>query len=402
MRRVFFFLGIQLLITSAMNPVFSQDASKSEGYVFKEVKRLPATSVKDQFRSGTCWSFAATSFIESELLRMGKGEYDLSEMFSVYYSYYEKAIKYARLHGNASVGSGGEGHDVINVLAKYGMLPEEIYSGKNMGQDKHVHGEMDEVIKAYMDAVIENPNRELTTSWAGGLEGILKAYLGEIPAEFSYKGKSYNPKSFAASLGINLDDYISIGSYTHHPFYSRFIIEIPDNWAWGSIYNVPLEDLSRIANNAIDKGYTVAWAADVSEKGFSWSKGVAIVPEILPQDLSGTEQSRWESLTEREKNEMMYKFDKPGREKQITQELRQKAFDSYLTTDDHLMHIVGKATDQNGKPYFIVKNSWEPKGHIYNGYLYSSEPYFQYKTIFIMIHKNALPDDIAAKLGVKK
>lgn len=402
MKRLFMLLSLQAILFALVFPAQAQDNAKPDGYIFKEEKRLPATPVKDQFRSGTCWSFAGLSFVESELLRMGKGTHDLSEMFVVYHTYLDKARKYVRLHGSLNMGAGGAAHDVLNVMAAYGIVPEEVFDGKNIGQEKHVHAEMDEVIKSFVETIIKNPNRELTPAWFPALEGILKAYLGNYPTEFTYQGKKHTPKSFATSLGFNPGDYVSVGSFTHQPYYSPFIIEIPDNWAWGSIYNLPLDEFTRVADHALDKGFTIAWTADVGEKGFSWGKGIAIVPEMQPEDLSGTEQVRWATLTDRERNDMMYRFDKPGREKLITPELRQKAFDNHTTTDDHLMHIIGKASDQNGNPYYIVKNSWEPKGHIYEGYMYASRPYFQYKSICIMVHKSALPDDIAKKLGIKK
>ncbi len=377
----------------------SQD--KKEGYLFKEDFRLPATSVKNQYRSGTCWSFSGLSFLESELLRSGKGEYDLSEMFVVRMTYYEKAIKYVRMHGHNNFAAGGEFHDIIHVIKKYGIVPEEVYPGLLEGESKHIHGEMDEVLADYVKGVIKNRNKKLSKEWIKGLEGILDAYLGKVPEKFTYKGKEYTPRTFAESLGLNWDDYVGITSFTHHPFYTSFAIEIPDNWAWGEVYNVPLDDMMEIINNALKKGYTVAWASDVSEKGFNWKKGIAIVPEKDFEDLTDLEQARWSEMTPEEKDALIYHFNQPGKEKTITQELRQEAFDNYTTTDDHGMHIVGMAHDQNGTLYYIVKNSWGSTGHIYDGYFYASEAFVRYKTTLIMVNKHSIPARIRKKLDME-
>lgn len=307
-----------------------------------------------------------------------------------------------RLHGKFNLAGGGAFTDITNCLRDYGLVPESVYPGKVINEDGHVHGEMDNVLKSYTDAVIENKNRKLTPVWHDGFKKILDTYLGEIPENFTYEGKDYTPKSFAEELGLNADDYIGISSYTHHPFYETFILEVPDNWSWDPYYNVPVDDLIAIMDNAIENGYTVAWAADISEKGFSWKNGLAIVPELDIANMSDSEVSKWDKLTRSEQEKRIYDFAKPGKEKEITQEMRQVAFDNYETTDDHGMHIVGIAKDQNGTKYYYVKNSWNIKDeYAFDGYFYASEAYVRYKTMDIMIHKDAVPKKIAEKLGLK-
>ncbi|MBS3807740.1 MAG: aminopeptidase, partial [Bacteroidales bacterium] len=346
---------------------FSQDEGKN-GYEFTTVKRLDATSVKDQHRSGTCWSFSALSMLESEMLRMGKETTNLSEMWIVRHAYSDKARKYVRFHGHLNFAAGGAFHDVTNMIRDNGIVPEEAYPGLKYGTDQHVHGELDAVLKGYVDQVLKNRNSELTPVWHEGFDKLLDTYLGETPETFTYKGREYTPKTFASEyVGINPDDYVELSSYTHHPFYSRFILEVPDNWAYDRVYNVPMDELMEVMYNSIEQGYTIAWAADVSDKGFSWNNGVAVVPTRDFEDMSDTEKAKWEELTEEEKQQMLYNFDGPGEEKKITQQMRQQAFNNYNTTDDHGMHITGIARDQNGTRYFIVKNSWSDEDHIYDG-----------------------------------
>ncbi|MFZ5942098.1 MAG: aminopeptidase C [Bacteroidota bacterium] len=378
-------------------------AQKSgSGYTFSNEKRLPASPVKNQYRSGTCWSFASVSFLESELLRTGKGMYDLSEMFLVHNCYGEKADKYVRMHGKTNFGPGGLTGDMLAIWKDYGLLPEEAYSGLVIGEENHIHGEMDEVLKDYVDGVIKNENNKLTPVWKKGFDLLVDTYLGYYPEEFTYNGKNYTPKSFAADLGLDPDDYVMITSFTHHPFYSSFILEIPDNWRWSEMYNVPLDEMMQIADNALKNGYTVSWDADVSEKGFNWNLGLALMPSEEIMFLSNLEQARWSELSPKEKQSLIYDFSTPKKEMFISQEIRQKAFDNYTTTDDHLMHIIGTAQDQNGTPFYIVKNSWGTDGHVYDGYFYASLPYLQSKTLFFMVHKDAVPAPIARKLGLKK
>ncbi|MDD2191893.1 MAG: C1 family peptidase [Bacteroidales bacterium] len=376
---------------------FAQDKKEEKGYKFTIVKENPSTPARDQSRSGTCWSFAGLSLLESELIKTGKGEIDLSEMWIVRHAYMEKAERYVRFHGNINFSSGGGFHDITEMIKKYGIVTEEAYPGLNYGVEKHNHGELDAILEAFMKSIITQ--KTISPAWKTAFNGLLDAYFGERPKDFAYKGLTYTPESFAKHLGLNMDDYIEIGSFTHHPFYSKFIIEIPDNWMLGSIYNVPLNEMMDIIDNAIENGYTVGWGSDVSEKGFSWKNAVAIVPDEDKSDLSGTERDKWEKLTPAEKAKANYSFDGTAKEKTITQEMRQEAFDNYNTTDDHGMQLVGIAKDQNGNKFYKVKNSWGTESQ-YDGYFFASESFIKYKTIDIMINKNALSKPMKKKLGL--
>ena len=394
-------LTVAILISMIVSGQDIKEGVKDSGYQFTPIKEIPCTPIKDQYRSGTCWSFSGLGFLEAEMLRLGKPSVDLSEMFIVYHSYSDKAVKYVRLHGSLNFGAGGAFHDVTNVIRKYGIVPEEVYRGLNYGEEKHVHGELDRLLLDNVKAVVENPNKKLTTAWHEVFNSTLNTYLGELPNTFKYQGKEYTPQSFAKDfVGLNMDDYVEITSFTHHPFYSKFIIEIPDNWSWDQVYNVPLNEMEEIIDNSISTGYTVAWAADVSEKGFSTSqKGVAVIPVADTINMTNAEITKWEKETEKEKNEELYKLAKPGKEKVITQELRQIDFDNYQTTDDHGMLIVGLAKDQAGNIYYKVKNSWG-NYNSFDGYFYASKPYVEYKTTSIMVHKDAIPKNIRKKLNL--
>lgn len=393
--------GLVLILVFLLSVSFMANAQEeTNGYEFKIKKEVKTTPVKNQFRSGTCWSFSAISFLESEMLLAGKPEVDLSEAWVIRHSYSDKAKSYVRWNGSLNFAGGGAFHDVTECIKKYGIVPEEVYNGLNYGTDKFVHAEFDAVLKGYMDEVIKNKNKTLSTAWHNGLNGILDAYLGERVEKFTYKGKEYTPKTFAAEFtGINPDDYIEISSYTHHPYYSKFILEVPDNWMMHQVYNVTLDDFIEIIDNSIEMGHSVAWGGDVSEKGFSWKKGVAIVPDVEYEETSGTDKERLTGLTTKEKNEILYSFEKPVKELEITPELRQEAFDNYQTTDDHGMHIVGIAYDQTGNKFYKVKNSWDTN-NIYDGYIYMSEAFIKYKLMDVMIHKSVVPKDIAKKLGL--
>lgn len=372
--------------------------AKKEGYVFTDIKRLPVTNVKSQDRAGTCWAWSMTSFLESEMMRRGKDSVSLSPMFIVWNTYDAKADRYVRLHGSMNFGQGGSGSDVLWAIRERGIVPLETYKGLNYGEDVHVHGEMDKVMKAYLDAVVSNPNRKLSTAWKRGFTGIEDAYLGEVPAKFTWKGKEYTPETFAKdATGLDMDDYVSLTSYTHHPFYTRFAIEVPDNWMNDQSYNIPLDELMSVLDKAIDNGYSFFWGTDVSEAGFS-RNGLAVVPVADTKDMTDAEIAKWVKLPKAQQTAQLMK--KPGKEKEITQELRQKEYDNYQTTDDHGMHVMGKAVDQLGNKYFIVKNSWGKYGD-YEGYLYASYPFVAYKTMNVIIHKDALPKDLRKKLGIK-
>lgn len=314
---------------------------------------------------------------------MGKKQYDLSEMYIVRHTYEKKAVQYARMHGNSTFAPGGEYGDLINGVKEVGLVPDNIYPGLNYGETKHNHNEMDGGLLAYMDAVIKSP--KLTTAWLGGVNGILDSYLGKNPETFSYEGKTYTPVSFFKELGINPDDYIIFTSFSHHPFYKQFALEIPDNWGLDQFYNVPLNDFMQIIDNAVNNGYTVAWASDMSDRGFSMKEGVAIIPE-----------KNWSDMTPEESASV---FKGPHPEKVITQELRQKEFDNYTTTDDHGMHIVGAATDQSGNTFYKVKNSWGVMGK-YDGFIYVSKPYIMLRSTNCMVNKKAIPEAIAKKMGI--
>lgn len=400
MRKLFLFALLFTIV--AVFPVSSQDVKpEPEGFRFTDELILPATPVKNQHRTGTCWAFSTLSFFESEMLRLKKPVVDLSEMFVVYHTYSEKADKYVRMQGNTNFAGGGACHDVAHVIRQYGIVPEEIYKGLQYGEEKHVHGEMDAMLKEQMDAVVKNPNRKISPVWRETVLSTLEAYLGKIPARFDYNGKSYSPQSFSREfVGLNMDDYVEITSFTHHPFYTSFVLEVPDNWSWDRVYNVPLAELEEIIDHSLRSGYTVAWAADISEKGFLTSnKGVAVVPVKKTEDMTNAEILRWEKLSDREKEEETYRIDKPGPELEITQELRQIEFDSQQTTDDHGMHIFGLAKDQTGKIYYKVKNSWGDYNK-FGGYFYVSKAYVNYKTTSVMVHKDAIPVSIRVKLGI--
>ena len=379
------------------------DTTSAEGYRFTDTKIIPTTPVKDQSRSGTCWCFSTLSFLESEILRAGGPALHLSEMWIVRHSFMDKAEKYVRMHGTINFAEGGASHDVTAGIKAHGIVPFEVYPGLNYGTEKPDFHELSVVLKAYLDAVVKTGDKSgkaLSTAWKRGFDAILDEYFGPLPETFTYEGKEYTPETFAAQLPIDLDNYIDISSFTHHPFYSQFIIEVPDNWMWGTVYNVPLDEMMQIIDHALEQGYTVSWGTDVSEKGFSRTKAIGIVPEADTESMSGTEAERWGKLTDKEKEAALYKFDKPGKERTITQQMRQTAFDNYETTDDHGMLIMGTATDQAGNRYYKVQNSWNVLPP-YDGFWYFSRPFVAYKTTSIMVNKQALPKEIARKLGLK-
>lgn len=390
------FTSVFMLAAILSSSMYAQD---NDGYQFTTVKEVKISPVKNQNRTGTCWCFSGLGFLESELLRMGKGEYDLSEMFIVNHSYKDKADKYVRLHGYLNFAQGGSFGDVLYAAKHYGLVPESVMNGLNYGENMHVHGEMESAAANYLEAIIKNPNRKLSTAWKKGFDGIIDAYLGELPEKFTYNGKEYTPKSFAEELGLNIDDYVSLTSFTHHPFYSAFPIEVQDNWRWDLSYNLPIDELMQVFDNAINNGYSIAWASDVSEKGFS-RNGVAVAADIESMERSGSDQDRWLGLSQTQKDQEIKKMlEKPCQEIKVTQELRQEEYDNYKTTDDHGMLIYGIAKDQTGKKFYMVKNSWGTDSK-YKGTWYASETFVAFKTMNIVVHKNAIPKEIRAKLGI--
>ncbi len=396
-------IALLLALGSVMSsaPADSAAIDSVERFVFTDVISVPTTSVKDQNKSGTCWCFSGTSFYEDEIMRAGGDSLDLSEMYTVRKCYEDKADRYVRMYGQANFAAGGSVLDVSYVWRTYGVMPEEAYRGLNYGEDKHVHGELDAILSSMVKDVVRKPGGKVSPVWRKAFAGVLDAYLGEVPETFTYKGKTYTPQSFAKSLGVSPDDYVAVTSFTHHPFYKPFVLEIADNWLWEPYENVPLNEMKAIVDNALANGYTVAWAADVSEDGFKWKDGVAVMPKAKNQaDMTGTELSRWVKLSDKERKDDRYNFTGPVEEIEVTQESRQQMFDSQETTDDHGMVIVGTATDQKGNRYYKVKNSWDTN-QVYGGYLYVSEPYFLAKTVDIYVNKAAVPDGIAKKMGLR-
>jgi bleomycin hydrolase len=352
-----------IFVNSSAQKKNTSQARSEKGYKFTPVIELKATSVKDQAATSTCWSFATTSFIESELLRMGKGEYDLSEMYIVRYNYIDKLKDNYIRRGKGNLGQGSLSHDWMIEFEENGIVPDEYYTGLNYGSVSHNHNEFNAFVNAVSAVPIEKSFE--SAQYEKIVNSILDIYLGKVPENFIYKGVNYTAKSFAASLGINPEDYIEITSFTHFPFYKQAVLEVPDNWRMEKFYNVPLDELIQIIDYSMSKGYTVNWDGDTSEKGFSHSDGVANIPEVF-----------------------------------ITQEMRQSGYENSITTDDHSMHLTGIVKDQNGTKYYVTKNSWGTGNNPSGGYLNMSETYVRAKTIFIMVHKNAIPPAIKTKLGI--
>ncbi len=356
-------------------------------YQFTPLKVLESTAIQNQGMTGTCWSFSGLSFFESELIRMGKGkEFNLSEMFVARKSYPLKADNYMRMHGKTNLGEGGGFPDVLHVIKQYGMVPEEAYTGKKDASAPHNHQLLETTIKNILLPATPEAQKVDFNFLHNTIEAACDEYLGKVPETFTYKGKSYTAKTYSEAMGINPNDYVFLTSFTHHPFYSQFALEVPDNWNWELMYNIPLNELQETMSSAINNGYTWAWAADVSEKGFMYADGLAIVNEI-PYAKMSDEQKKSQST-------------QPQKQLTITQEMRQKAFDNYETQDDHGMHAIGTAKDQNGTLYYIIKNSWGTDLNQCDGYFYASESYVLYKTTSIMIHKKALSTTLAKKLGI--
>lgn len=394
MKRMIVFAAILTIAAGAFAQT-PETVKKAPEYQFTVVKENPVTSIKNQYRSGTCWCFSALSFVESEILRQKGIETDLSEMFVINHSYFDRGVKYVRLDGYLNFAAGSSFGDVFEVIKDYGIVPETVYSGMNYGTELPVQAEMDAGLKGYISEIVKNPNKKLTTAWKIALQAILDAYLGEIPASFEDNGKIYTPETYRDYLGIDVNDYVNLTSFTHHPFYEPFVIEVCDNWRWGTAYNIPIDELMKVMYDAIDKGYTIAWGSDVSEKGFT-RDGLATVPDIDVKPTVGSDQEHWVGKAADEKKDVP----SVNKEKEITQEMRQEAYDNKTTTDDHGMHIYGVAKDQNGNKFFMVKNSWGKAGK-YDGVWYASDAFVKYKTLNIVVHKDALPKDLKKKLGIK-
>ncbi len=395
MKKFLVFLSLALVCSAS----FAQrrPTAALPDYQFTTVKANPITSVKNQNNSGTCWAFSAISFFESEAIRLGKItdtlKYpDFSEFFVVSHSYAERADKYVRLDGNLTFGAGSEADDVLHVIRDHGIVTNEAMTGMNYGTELPVQGELDSVLKSIVSAVVKNPNRKLSTAWKRSFQAVLDEYLGKCPETFTVNGKEYTPASYRDAMKINPDDYVTLTSFTHHPFYTRFAIEVCDNWRWDEAYNVPIDEFMSVLDNAINNGYTVAWGADVSHPGFT-RDGLAVNIDVKASS-AGSDREHWVGKEE----------GKPAPvsviEKDATQELRQEEFDNKTLTDDHGMHIYGIAKDQDGKKYYMVKNSWGESGK-YKGIWYATESFVRGQSLDFMIHKDALPKDLKAKLGIK-
>ncbi len=394
-------LALMAMVAVGASAEEKKDSAASNKPVFTVIKENPITSIKDQNRSGTCWAYSTLSFFESEILKKTGKTYDLAENFVVSHTYMDRAIAAVRMHGDISFSQGGSSYDPLYCAVNYGLIPENAMAlpGTPQGDSLNNFNEFFLCMTPYVEAIAKSEAKKLTPQWKKGLQGIIDAYLGEKPEKFMYEGKEYTPQTFAASLGLNWDDYVSISSFTHHPFWKTFVVEVQDNWRWKPSYNVPMEDMMRIIDNAIMNGYTIMWGGDVSEDGFT-RKGLGIAYDTKAvQSLTGSDAARWLRLTPAKKTE---KFDSLGvnaPEIVPTQEMRQEGYDNWTTTDDHGMHIYGIAKDQNGREYYMVKNSWGEYGD-YKGTWYMTKAFVAYKTMDYMVNKNAIPKDIRKKLGI--
>lgn len=387
---------LTIAIVSCLGGFAQKDTT---GFVFTTIKENKITSVKNQNRSSTCWAYSALGFLEAELLRLNKGDHDFSEMFVVYHTMLDRAVNYVRLHGDASFSPGGSFYDVLYCWRHYGIVPDKAMpAGVMYGDTLANHSDLDAAAKAYVDVIAKSTASKISPLWRRPLEAIYETYLGKLPQEFTYKGKKYTPRSFADSFGLNMNDYISLTSYSHHPFYEAFAIEIQDNWRGAKSYNLPIDELMQVMRNAVNTGYTIAWGSDVSEEGFT-RNGIAVMPDVKKgAELTGSDMAHWLGLSKADRRAEL--TSRPLPEMTVTQQMRQEAYDNWETTDDHGMLIYGLAKDQNGKQYFMVKNSWGQAGK-YKGFWYASEAFVAYKTMNIVVHKNAIPKEILKKLNIK-
>ena len=370
--------------------------------VFTTIKEIPVTSVKDQNRSGTCWDYSTLSYFEAEILKATGKSYDLCESFVANKTYMERAIQVVRFHGDCQFAQGGSAEDVLATMKTHGIVPEGTmpFPGSLYGDSLNNFNEFFGVLEPYVAAISKSSSKKISNAWKDGLQGILDAYLGKCPETFTYEGKQYTPKSFMASLGIDLNDYVSITSYTHHPFYTTFAVEVQDNWRFPLSYNVPMDEMMQIIDNAIEQGYTIAWGGDVSEDGFT-RKGLAYAVDTkkTESEMKGSDMARWLKLTTEKKRNVIDSLGCTVPEIVPTQQMRQERFDNWELTDDHGMHIYGVAKDQNGKEYYMVKNSWGESGD-YKGTWYMTKAFIAANTMDFLVNKKAIPANIRKKLGL--
>ena len=389
---------IALSASAAKKKEAAKDANKP---VFTTIKENPITSMKDQNRSGTCWDYSTISYFESEILKATGKSYDLCESFVANKTYMERAIQVVRFHGDCQFAQGGSAEDVLHTLKTHGICPEGAmpFPGSLYGDSLNNFNEFFSVLEPYVNAIAKSDAKKLSGAWKVGMQGILDAYLGKCPEKFTYEGKEYTPQSFVKSLGLNLDDYVSITSYTHHPFYTAFPVEVQDNWRFPLSYNVPMDEMMQIIDNAIAEGYTVAWGGDVSEDGFTRQGLAYAIDSKATQSLAGSDMAKWLKLDKKAKTNIIDSLGCKVPEITATQELRQERFDNWELTDDHGMQIYGVAKDQNGKEYYMVKNSWGETGE-YKGTWYMTKTFIAANTMDYLINKNAIPAEIRKKLGI--
>ena len=397
-------LTIALMATLALSASAAKKKAPAKNQnkpVFTVIKEIPVTSMKDQNRSGTCWDYSTLSFFEAEILKATGKKYDLCESFIANKTYMERAIQVVRYHGDCQFAQGGSAEDVLATLKTHGICPEDAmpFPGSLYGDSLNNFNEFFSVLSPYVDAVAKNKAKKISNQWKVGFQGILDAYLGQCPEKFTFEGNTYTPKEFMKSLQINLDDYVSITSYTHHPFYTTFAVEVQDNWRFPQSYNVPMDEMMQIIDNAIEQGYTIAWGGDVSEEGFT-RKGLAYAIDTkAAQNLAGSDMARWLKLAPAKKTSIIDSLGCTVPEIVPTQEMRQERFDNWELTDDHGMHIYGIAKDQNGKEYYMVKNSWGETGD-YKGTWYMTKTFIAANTMDYLVNKNAIPAEIRKKLGL--
>ena len=394
----FFTLALLAVFALNANAEEKKDENKNKP-VFTTIKANPITSVKDQNRSGTCWAYSTLSFFEAEILKATGKTYDLCESFVANKDYMDRAVQVVRLHGDCQFAQGGSAYDVYYVLKNYGICPEDAmpFPGSLYGDSLNNFNEFFGQLEPYVAGIARSKANKISNQWKVGLQGILDAYLGKCPESFTYQGKKYTPKSFAASLGLNWDNYVSVTSYSHKPYYTQYAVEVQDNWRNPLSWNLPMEDMARIIENAIMNGYTVAWGGDVSEPGFT-RKGLAYFYDTKKMEsLAGSDMARWLKLSKTKKTSLIDSLGVNVPELVPTQEQRQERYDNWELTDDHGMLIYGIAKDQNGKEYYMVKNSWGETGD-YKGTWYMTKNFIVANTMDYMVNKNAIPADILKKI----